>query len=125
MPQLDVSFMTMDPMFSDLFTVIRRDEVLVNGRAATRETHYPDTVGVVTYEPVSFERREDGQMAPRTIFVATKFQMRGIGPGVQPDLIVHNGTTYQVNQINPYSRFGQGFYEVTASSNTAVDPVTG
>lgn len=125
MPQLNVSFLTSDPMLADCFTVIRRQQVMrPNGRADVVEHHIPGVRGVVTFQdPDKIMRREEGQLAPRGIFVATTFQMRGVGPGVQPDIILYQGTRYQVDGVMPWSRFGAGTYQVKASSNTAVDNV--
>jgi hypothetical protein len=124
MPDLDVSFMTTDPMLADTFTVVRRNDV-VDQRGRTTPTTTattPNVVGVVTQQdPADLMRRDDGQMVPRLIFIATMFQVRGASTGLQPDQILWNGTTYTVLQVYPYSRFGRGTYEVVAEAMNATD----
>ncbi len=129
MPLLDVSFMTDDPMLADTFDVTRRlDVVGSNGRTTpTTEQTFTGVTGVVTQQdPADLMRRDDGQMVPRLIFVASSFAFRGAsrlanGTGYQPDQITWNGTVYTVKQIYPYSRFGAGTYEVVAESTSAMD----
>jgi len=124
MPDLDVSFVTCDPMLADSFDVIRRtDPVGSNGRTIpTAEESFPSLTGVVTQQdPADLMRRDDGQMVPRMIFVASVFAFRNASVGYQPDQIVWNGTTYTVKQVYPYSRFGPGMYEAVAESMNATD----
>ena len=124
MPQLDVSFMTLDPMLADSFRVDRRqDTVGTNGRTtATPYKTWPCQRGVVTQEnPADLIRNDVGQMVPRIIFIATKFALQGAIVGFQPDTVTWNGTTYTVKQVLPYSRFGAGTYEVLAEATTAMN----
>jgi hypothetical protein len=128
MPQLDVSFLTTDPMLADRFNVIRRlDVVGANGRTTpTVDEVFTDVVGVVTQQdPADLLRREDGQAVPRSIFVASMFEIRGssVSDGVQyqPDLIEWDGSKYVVRQVFPYSRFGGGTFEVVAEIMVAVN----
>jgi len=122
MPQLDVSFMLVDPMLADTFDVRRRREVLVNGRATVENQDFLGEVGVVTQDsPSELMKRDDAQTVPRRIFVATMFQAQGIVEGYQADQVMWNGTTYTVISCLPYSRYGQGFYEIIAESQKAMD----
>lgn len=124
MPDLDVSFMTVDSMLSDTFDVIRRtDPVGTNGRTVpVNQQTFSGLTGVVTQQdPADLMRSEDGQMVPRRIFVAAPFAFRNASTGFQPDQIVWQGTTYTVVQAYPYSRFGAGFHEAVAESMNAVD----
>lgn len=123
MPDLDVSFLTCDPMLADTFDVKRRtDTVGTNGRTTSTPQTFTGVTGVVTQQdPADLMRRDDGQMVPRLIFVASIFAFRGASTGYQPDQIIWNGTTYTVKQVYPYSRFGQGMYEVVAESMNAMD----
>lgn len=117
MPQLDVSFLTVDPMLADTFDVVRRREVMVNGRATVDEESFLDEMGVVTQEsPAELMKTADLQNVPRRIFVASMFQFYGALEGYQPDDIIWNGTVYTVVVNLPYSRFGAGFYEVIAEA---------
>lgn len=124
MPDLDVSFMTMDPMLADTFTVTRRlDSVDAHGRTTpTTQQVFAGLLGVITQQdPSDLMRRDDGQMMPRLIFVASTFAFRGVSTGYQPDVIAWNGSNYTVKQVYPYSRFGAGMYEAVAESMVAVD----
>lgn len=132
MPMLDVSWVTLDPMLADVFDVSRRlDIVGTNGRTTpTVVETFPGVVGVVTQQdPGALMRREEGQIVPRRILVASTFAFRGasretgwaLPEGYQPDLIDWNGTTYVVTEVMSYQRFGGGLTEVIAESMTAVD----
>ncbi len=130
MPQLDVSWVVGDPMLADTFDVRRREDVLVKGRTTpTVVETFIGVVGVVTQQDAGMMmRREEGQVIPRRIFVASRFAFRGVskdGPplpqGFQPDLIDWNGTTYVVTEVMSYQRFGGGLSEVVAESMTAID----
>lgn len=117
MPQLDVSFMTMDPMLADSFEVTRRLNVMGNdGRVtAVPDTQYSDLRGVVTQQdPADLIRTEDGQTIPRRIFIASTFQFLAAAPGQQPDEITWDENVYTVSEVFPYSRFGVGTYECIA-----------
>jgi hypothetical protein len=126
MPLLDVSFVLSDPMLADTFSVSRRSEsVDTNGRRVVdAPIVFPLVVGVITQEdPAELMRRDDGQMMPRQIFVASQFQLRGVATGIQPDLITWNGATYTVKRVYPYSRYGKGIYEAVAEVMEATAPV--
>jgi galactose-6-phosphate isomerase len=127
MPMLDVSFMALDPMFADTFDVKRRTETVdVHGRTQKGSQDFTRVVGTVTQQsPSDLMRRDDSQIVPRRIFVATRFQLFNAckvgSQQYQPDLITWNGTMYTVTDLLPYSRFGKGFYEVIAQAFNAVD----
>lgn len=122
MPQLDVSFMTTDPMLADTFEVVRRRETIVDGRTVTTPQSLGSKTGVVTQQdPAEIMKREDGQFVPRRIFVATMFQIYPAVEGFQPDEILWNGTRYEVTEVLPYSRYGRGVYEVIAETRKAMN----
>lgn len=124
MPSLDVSFVVADPMLADRFTVKRRTDVVDNfGRTApTLVETFANQVGVVTQQdPADLMRRDDGQMVPRMIFVASRFIFRGASVGYQPDIITWNGSDYTVKHVMNYSRYGNGIVEVVAESMVAMD----
>lgn len=124
MPLLDVSDVVSDPMLADMFSVTRRTDVVNNkGRTTpTPDETFENLTGVITQQdPADLMRRDDGQMVPRLIFIASRFAFRNVSTGYQPDLITWNGTVYTVKQVYPYSRYGQGLYEAVAESMTAVD----
>lgn len=129
MPGLDVSWVVSDPMLADVISVVRRQDVRgTNGRAVPTVTEtWPAITAVVTQQsPADLLRRDDSEIVPRRIFVASTFCFRGATRDAQglnwmPDLITWNGTQYLVTEVLPYSRYGVGIYEVIAESMTAVD----
>lgn len=129
MPQLDVSWVVEDPMFATTFDVTRRTDVVGNDGVTTptEVASFPATLGVVTQDdPAELLRRDDGQMVPRFIFIATKFALRNAsrtadGTQYQPDQVTWNGTTYTVVRVYPYSQFGQGMYEAVLEAMNAMD----
>jgi hypothetical protein len=127
MPALDVSFMTLDPMFADSFKVTRRADV-VDARGRTTPTIvavFPEEWGVITQQdPADLMRNDDGQMMPRLIFIATAFLLRAATKGFQPDIVTWDGVDYKIKHLLSYSRFGGGTIEAVAESMAATDPPT-
>lgn len=125
MPDLDVSDVLDDPMFEDQCDVMRRPETLVDGRMQTGEVWFRKVSIVITQQdPATLMRREDGVTVPRRIFVASRFRFYGASQGYQPDAIHWNGTVYYVEEVLPYTRYGDGFVEVVASSQSQPDAPT-
>lgn len=125
MPLIDVTDVLLDPDFADVFSVIRRAEVVdpATGRSVITPTTYHDIVGVVTAAaPGDLDRRDDGQMMARKISIVTQYRLRGPGNGFQPDQIVLGEVTFTVTEILPYTRFGGGFIQATAESMSAATP---
>jgi len=125
MPRLNVAFMTRNTMLADTFDVKRRADVVgSNGRTTpTQNQILKCQRGVVTpQDPGDLIRNDDGQMVPRKIFVATTTQILQSSAGQQPDLILWNSLTYVVTSVQPFSRFGEGTYQVMAESMTSTDP---
>lgn len=131
MPFLDVSWVVQDPMFADTFSVQKREDVVgSNGRTTPTVVETIDgVVGVVTQQdPAFLMRKDDAQIVPRRIFIATTYTLRGVSKDspplptpYQPDLVVWNGTTYVVTEVMSYQRFGGSLTEAIAESITAVD----
>lgn len=127
MPSLDVSFVTADPALCDTFDVIRRVEtVSAKGRPTMTETTIAGQLGVVTQQdPSELMRQTDLQIAPRSIFIASRFAFQGASAGYQPDVIVWpagGSTRYTVRQTFPYSRYGAGLHECVAEIQAATNP---
>lgn len=124
MPSLDVSEVLLSPEFASRVRVIRRNETIdANGRATSTPTIFDGVVAVITTSPPgNSDNRDDAQMMPRSIKIRTIFRLRGVGPGINPDLVVADGITYTVNSILPWTKFGRGFTSATAISSHATDP---
>lgn len=135
MPWLDVSDITVDPDFADVFTVIQRPVTVdEHGRAQMQRVENPGIVGTVTLQdPADLMRGDDSDAANRMIFVAAPFRFRSISKeGAQQykgDIIVWppvgeaGSTEYTVIKVYPYSRFGAGMFECVAQSMNATDEV--
>lgn len=126
MPMLDVSFMLDDAMLNDVFNVQRTLNIVGSDGRLTRENDelFEKVEGVVTQQdPADLIRTEDGMSVPKRIFVASRFQFISETPANQPDLIFWNKVWYSVVQVFPYSRYGDGFYEVIAEFRGPVPPL--
>lgn len=126
MPLLDVAFILDDALFQDGCSVRRRANIVGdNGRVSPLGEEFFNDVGVVVTQqsPQDLMKTEDGQMIPRRIFLASRFQFIALAPGFQPDEIVWNGVAYTVTESLPYSRYGDGFYEVIAEFRNAIPPL--
>ena len=67
-------------------------------------------------------RREDGQLSPASIDIATPFSLRDDSAGFQPDVVLWRGGEYTVMSSAPYRHFGEGFTKAKAVSTVAADP---
>lgn len=125
MPDLDVTEILEDPDFADVFTVKRRFSSVSadTGRSVVRERFYANIIGTVLAEDPSNQlRTDDSTSIPRNITVVTRFRMLGVGDAAQPDQIIYNGSTYTVQSVKGWNRFGAGFVKVFAQSQKASDP---
>lgn len=116
MPLLDVSWVTVDPMFADSFVVKRRAETVnAYGESTVVATPVATAYGTITAaDPQDLQRRDDGATQSRGISVITPYHLRGMAQGYQPDVITYDGEDYTVTRCEPYHRFGTGFFEATA-----------
>ena len=126
---LDVTGILTDPDLCDSFTVLRRVQVIgSNGRVTTATSTFANIVGVVTMSaPNELDRRDDFQVATRSISIVGKFQLYGEATAYQPDIVVWRGDQYLVKQVDLYPQFGPGFYQAECSSmdKTDTNSVTG
>lgn len=124
MPTLDMSAALLDPTIGESFNVIRRDETVgSNGRSVLTPSSIPDPqFGVFIPSGGSLDRADDSQMMKRVGALITRFKLRGVGEGFQPDQVLLAGITYTVKEVLPFSRFGPGFTEAVIESMNATDP---
>lgn len=125
MPQLDVSFMTTDPMLADTFAVRRKLNVVgTDGRAKqVPDTLFPKVRGVVTQQDASILlQAEDGQSFPKRIFIASRFQFIAAATDYTGDEVTWNGIVYICSSSLPYSRFGAGTYEAICDFRGNIPP---
>lgn len=117
MPLLNFAPVLTSVYLLDRFDIIRRAETVgSDGMATLIETSIPGARGVVTQtKPEGVEHRDDGTLAPRSIDVVTRNQMRAAAPGFQGDVIVWGGDHYTVTSCQPYPNYPMGWYEITAT----------
>ncbi len=133
MPDIDVSEVFGDPLFTETLTVRRRKEVIgSNGRATTSERTYRPMGIVIPQDGGDLTRTPNMQTANSIIEVHTQFRLRGpskdqIDARYQPDIVVWNGDPYVVVQPVNFSKYGFGFIRAVCASMADVDhaPETG
>lgn len=117
MPDIDVTFVTLDSMVAgETFTVVRRQEVVnAYGESVLTESHV-DAVGSI--QPTgdnSMAREEAYTNQANSIRVITTFMLRGASKSggliYQPDLVYWNGGYYIGKSESDYSHYGRGFIE--------------
>lgn len=125
MPQLDVGFMLNEPMLSTTFTLRRRTSSEdIKGRVSWSTQDIPDVIGVITMQsPGDLMRRDDSQIVPRRIFIASQTQFVVIAPNRQPDQVSWKGTWYTCEECYPYPEYGEGHWQAVFQSMNAVDPL--
>lgn len=123
MPLIDPGIVATSPYLADDFIVSRAAEsISAFGRAEVTYTHLPKCFGIVTSaKRGDLERLPEGQRAQNVISVITRTELRGPTPGNQPDVITWAGTSYLVIKVDPYPRFGQGWYKALAASQNMID----
>lgn len=123
MPELDVSEVVLDPMFSEQLAVQRITQVTGPNGRATQTTQAFAPWGVVnmgSVEPTAIEEQYEHNKSTISVHA---FNFRFLGPTstTQPDRIVWQGIIYLVRKVYDYSKYGIGF---TAADCEAV-PLVG
>lgn len=108
-----------DPAFLEDFTVIRRTENFVNGRAKLEDKSFPAYGSICAATPNQLQNLADARYIDRAISVVTQFHAQGPVAGKQPDLIVWKGSSYQVSAVDNYPHLGVGFFQIVAISTTS------
>ena len=125
MATLDFSDVIHSPEFMSGFSVLRRTEVVdSSGRSTVTTQTITGLVGIVTFASGGTRRDPEAQSASRTLSVITKFLLREASEGVQPDIVVFNGTHYTVTKVDPWHQLGSGFVSAQASIQQASVPTT-
>lgn len=128
MADLDVNDVLLDPMFSTLFNVRRRQETIGdNGRTVLNEEVFENQRGIITWQDARIVQREDGVMTPQAINIATPFSLRDASFGFQPDVIVWQSEEYRITSIKPWRHLGRGWTRASAESTRVTNspPPTG
>lgn len=122
MPDLDPAIVLSSPMLSDDFTITRRVQVVNDLGRPTMTAEHRCGYGIVTQAGGrDLLRLPDLQTGTNAISVLTESEVRPATPGAQPDMITFAGTSYLVKHVDPYPRYGRGWYQVLAVSTNAID----
>jgi hypothetical protein len=126
MPDLDVTFLTFDPMLADVFNIERNAETIGDyGRMEVTTTLIEEVSGVVHRRGDEMMLTDDKQLLPRHITITTATVIYPALEGYQPDVILWRGGRYRVMKVVEHPQFGAGHYKVNASSPVSQEaPVT-
>jgi hypothetical protein len=122
MPTLEVSWVTQEPEFADMFQVLRRPETISqSGRSVTSQVTATAYGTIVPTGDNSLVRQADYELGRKTLTLYTTYPLQMAAPGYQPDLILYRGNQFVVSSVKDFSAFGEGFVEVEISSILAID----
>jgi len=122
---IDVTDVILDPMVAGQSAQVlrRRQEVGDNGEdTVTLSPLIPIVCGIWPSGDNKLVRTEDYSTLGQEFTIVTTFRLRGqtreqsTGRSYLPDLVMHDGNAYIVNQINEYTHYGAGFIEATCES---------
>jgi galactose-6-phosphate isomerase len=122
MPTLDVSWVTQEPEFADMFQVLRRPETISQtGRSVTSQVTATAYGTIVPTGDNSLVRQTDYELGRKTLTIYTTYRLQQAAPGYQPDLVLYRGNQYVVSSVEDFSAFGEGFIVAEVSSIIAID----
>lgn len=125
MAKLDVSDALLDPELIDMSLVVyRRSESVpaATGIAVLTTTTFRNVVGVVCVADKSaLELGSDESHQDKSYSIVARFPLRGVAPGMQPDLVLFRGSLFKVVKVEDYSSYGPGFVQAVASAIDAAD----
>lgn len=121
MPDLDVSEVLDDPMFQDQFAVISSARVInANGVAVDNAPSYsPPCFGVVIPNKSTLQRLDDGSRLSASIDIYTRTNLTAgykfdDVKSFNADIVVWENRKYVVSGVEDWSKYGDGFYHVSA-----------
>lgn len=120
MANIDVSELMDDPDFVDGVTVFRRSTAVgANGRQTITEIRTDNVNAIV--QPASgntVANLPEGSRIDGAMSVWTRFALRAIATGVQPDEIEWRGRRYVVATLNAFDNWGVGYTNATMTLKT-------
>lgn len=125
MALIDVSELLTDPDFVDPFTIARRTQVMVNGRA-TFTTAVTDGSGSVQINaPEVLDRFPDAGRPDHwiRIYTLTRLIAQDETAGTYGDVITWRSRTYQVKAVDDWGNYGVGYVKALARLIPAGAPV--
>jgi len=130
MPMIDISIALTSLMLTDVFQVTRRTET-IDGYGETvigSQLLFPIYGTVQAASGNDLLRLSEEQHQGKNLSIVTKFPLRGVGPGIQPDIIQwpmnRNGAkadNFIVVSVDDYSQFGEGFIQAIVHSIDMTD----
>jgi hypothetical protein len=114
MPMLDVTDVILDPMFCQMISVTRRQQVTNSNGQVSVVTQSLNPIGVITINtPNALAQEVDYTLGKGSIIVHCTIQLYdaviSYGTPYQPDLINYNGNPYIVTKAYNWSQYGRGF----------------
>jgi hypothetical protein len=128
MPEIDVTEALIGvDIAAERFEVIRRQETVNTFGESTITNSYFRVLGSI--QPLGEQGllREEGQDAQaKSIKVICIFRLRGVSVDpmnkqYKPDIVVWNGNTYEVKNLEDYSSYGAGMIEAECTSINYID----
>ncbi len=111
MATIDVSELMDDPDFVDGVTVFRRNTAIgSNGRQTITEIRTDNVNAIV--QPASGDvvaKLPEGARIDGAMSVWTRYTLRAMATGVQPDEIEWRGRRYVVSTLNDFDNWGAGY----------------
>src|SRR5690348_279337 len=112
MALIDVTELMVDPDFVDIMQVVTRREYVDSLGQSHFEENILSTVGSI--QPASGEVVKKLPESMQTSDVSTFFfkgKIIASAPGKYSSIIIFNGNRYQVQKVNDFSNWGEGFTE--------------
>lgn len=123
MPQLDVSDALGDPELIGRISVIRRSaKPGLDGFDVIVPTYFRNIVATVCMaDQNALEMGSDESHQNKALSIIARFPLRGVAPGMQPDIVLWRGNHYKVVAVDDYSEWGPGYVRAVAHSIAAAD----
>lgn len=129
MPFLDLIDALSVPDMLDLVPVIRRREIVTDGRVSSQSTVLQMYAVVTVASPNDLRRLGEQQFVEKAITIVTQFRLRSVsrdaGQNYMPDLVFWGGSYYLVQNVGDYAAWGAGWVQIVATSTEYLDDAPG
>lgn len=118
---IDLSELFTDPDFVEPFTVIRREQIVVDEDYETLESEHETEGSIQPATPRELERLPEEDRDRETVSIHTVFPLRVGGRGTaKPDRITRaDGSVYLVASVEPWEHLGCEYVKALAQRETA------
>jgi hypothetical protein len=116
MAGIDVSELLNDPDFTDKVTLITRALTLVDGRTSLVENIIPNLS--MSIQPASgsdLKKLPEGARGSEALAVWYQGELASLRQNGYSDIIVWNNKRYEVQHVEPYGNWGNGYYKGIAT----------